>query len=109
MWRGESPFRSRWYDVSNLTYVHTSTSRVSHVVPMCCVFSHCRHFPGELQRIMEWFRDYKIPDGKPANLFGWDGICQSKAFAIEVIKETHQAYVALKSGLRVNSEELSLI
>merc|ERR1712094_135833 len=25
-----------------------------------------REFPGEIQKILEWFRDYKIPDGKPA-------------------------------------------
>jgi inorganic pyrophosphatase len=68
-----------------------------------------RHFPGELQRIMEWFRDYKIPDGRGANKFGWDGVCQDKAFALSIIQETHQAYVHLKSGARINSEELSLI
>jgi len=27
---------------------------------------------GTLTAILEWFRDYKIPDGKPANRFGFD-------------------------------------
>lgn len=27
-------------------------------------------FQGTLTAIMDWFRDYKIPDGKPANKFG---------------------------------------
>ncbi|RID73152.1 hypothetical protein BRARA_B00320 [Brassica rapa] len=29
-----------------------------------------KHFPGTLTAIRDWFRDYKIPDGKPANRFG---------------------------------------
>lgn len=69
----------------------------------------CRHFPGEIQKVLEWFRDYKIPDGKPANKFGYDNKCMNKEFTLNVIKETHEAYVKLKSGARANSEELSLI
>ena len=68
-----------------------------------------REFPGELQKIMEWFRDYKIPDGKPANAFGYDSKALDKAFAMGVIKETNGFYNKLKSGERENTEELSLI
>lgn len=38
----------------------------------------CSEFPGQLQKILEWFRDYKIPDGKPANAFGYDNKCMDK-------------------------------
>ena len=31
-----------------------------------------REFPGEIEKIRTWFQDYKIPDGKPANVFGYD-------------------------------------
>ena len=58
---------------------------------------------------MEWFRDYKTPDGKPQNAFGYDSKCMNKEFCMNVIKETHDAYIKLKSGSRANSEELSLI
>eukprot|EP00955_Chlamydomonas_euryale_P108730 365870-Chlamydomonas_euryale.AAC.12 len=68
-----------------------------------------KEFPGELQKIMEWFRDYKIPDGKPANSYGYNNECKDKAFTMHVIKETHEAYVHLKSGQRANDEDLSLI
>jgi inorganic pyrophosphatase len=68
-----------------------------------------REFPGELGKIMEWFRDYKIPDGKPANAFGYDSACLNKEFAMHVIQETHGFYTKLKSGERDNSEGLSLI
>lgn len=44
----------------------------------------CREFPGQLQKILEWFRDYKIPDGKPANAFGYDNKCMDKDFCLKV-------------------------
>jgi inorganic pyrophosphatase len=33
---------------------------------------------------MEWFRDYKMPDGKPANHFGYDFKPKDKAFTLKV-------------------------
>ncbi|KAI8477025.1 MAG: inorganic pyrophosphatase precursor [Monoraphidium minutum] len=68
-----------------------------------------REFPGQLTKVLEWFRDYKIPDGKGANAFGYDNKCMDKDFALKVIDETHGFYNALKSGRRPNDEELSLI
>lgn len=35
-----------------------------------CVLYNLRFFQGTLIAIRDWFRDYKIPDGKPANKFG---------------------------------------
>ncbi len=43
-----------------------------------------REFPGELERIRVWFQDYKIPDGKPANKFGFDNQPQNKEFTLKV-------------------------
>lgn len=37
------------------------------------------HMPGLLQATKEWFRIYKVPDGKPANKFCFDGECKNKA------------------------------
>jgi len=68
-----------------------------------------KHFPGELQKVLEWFRDYKIPDGKPANKFGFANKCMDKEFTMKVIHETHGFYNKLKSGARPNKEELSMI
>jgi len=45
--------------------------------------------PGFLNATREWFRIYKMPDGKPPNNFGLDGEFQDAAYAIEVIEETH--------------------
>ena len=73
-----------------------------------CVADVEKVFPGELERIRVWFRDYKTPDGKPQNAFGFKDVCQDVAFAREIVQETHGFYVALKSGRRVNDGELAL-
>ncbi|CAL8467104.1 g6640 [Coccomyxa elongata] len=67
-----------------------------------------RELPGELEKIMVWFRDYKIPDGKPANAFGFEGKPVSEGYAKAVVEETHQAYSQLRSGARANDGNLSL-
>ena len=68
----------------------------------------CREFPGLLDDIRVWFRDYKKPDGKPENKFGFDDQWQNKEYTLKVISETHGFYNSLKSGKRENTEELSL-
>lgn len=68
----------------------------------------CREFPGELEKIRVWFRDYKTPDGKPQNKFGFNDQPQNKEFTLKIIAETHEFYNKLKSGARQNTEELAL-
>ena len=68
----------------------------------------CREMPGEIEKIRIWFRDYKTPDGKPQNKFGYDDKPQNKEFTMHVVQETHEAYKALKSGQRENKEQLAL-
>merc|ERR1712070_697452 len=67
-----------------------------------------KEFPGTLLKIKEWFRDYKMPDGKPANAFGLGEKCMDKEYTMSVIKETEEFYNKLMSGERANTEELSL-
>ncbi|KAL3173285.1 hypothetical protein MRX96_012410 [Rhipicephalus microplus] len=43
----------------------------------------------------EWFRIYKIPDGKPENQFAFNGEAKNKEFAEKVIAETHEFWKAL--------------
>ena len=56
------------------------------------------HMPGVISGIREWFRWYKTPDDKPLNGFGFDEKALDKKAAIDVLEETHQHYLALKSG-----------
>lgn len=34
--------------------------------------------PGHLEATVEWFRKYKVPDGKPENKFGFNGEFKDK-------------------------------
>jgi len=63
---------------------------------------------GVLESIMVWFRDYKMPDGKPANRFGYDNKPQNKEVAEKVIEETGAAYQSLVEGERPNKGGLAL-
>lgn len=34
--------------------------------------------PGHLEATVDWFRKYKVPDGKPENQFGFNGEFKDK-------------------------------
>lgn len=57
-----------------------------------------KYLPGQLDAIREWFRTYKIPDGKPPNVFGLGERFMDKAYALEVIKECNHAWKELITG-----------
>lgn len=46
-----------------------------------------KFFPGLLKATIEWFRIYKIPDGKPENNFAFNGEAKPAAFALNVVDE----------------------
>ncbi|XP_058813736.1 inorganic pyrophosphatase isoform X2 [Topomyia yanbarensis] len=52
-------------------------------------------FPGLLKATIEWFKIYKIPDGKPENQFAFNGEAKDAAFATKVVEETHRFWRAL--------------
>ena len=56
------------------------------------------HCPGLIDATREWFKCYKIPDGKPANHFAFDGQVRDRAFAIKIVEETASAWNRLISG-----------
>lgn len=59
------------------------------------VFVKC---PGLLEATREWFRDYKLPDGKPQNKFGLSGAYRNLKDTIETIVECHEAWKKLVEG-----------
>jgi hypothetical protein len=86
---------------AHLVVLFQALSFLLHVTLTCSLSSCCRHFPGELQKVLEWFRDYKIPDGKPANKFGYDNKCLNKEFALKVRHiASHAAVVSIHVCLR---------
>jgi len=54
--------------------------------------------PGLCDAIREWYRTYKIPDGKPPNVFGLNEKFMNKKYANDVITECHEAWELLISG-----------
>ncbi|VFQ75114.1 unnamed protein product [Cuscuta campestris] len=67
-----------------------------------------KHFPGTLTAIRDWFRDYKIPDGKPANKFGLGNKPANKDYALKVITETNESWAKLVKR-SIPSCDLSLV
>ncbi|KAH8120085.1 inorganic pyrophosphatase [Phellopilus nigrolimitatus] len=59
-----------------------------------------RHLPGLIRATNEWFRIYKIPDGKPENAFAFSGEAKNKKYATEIIHECHEAWRRLVTGER---------
>ncbi|XP_069946810.1 inorganic pyrophosphatase isoform X2 [Cherax quadricarinatus] len=57
-----------------------------------------KHMPGFLKATVEWFRIYKIPDGKPENQFAFNGVAKDRDFAHKIIMETHEAWQNLVEG-----------
>lgn len=49
-----------------------------------------KHCPGLLKATIEWFKIYKIPDGKPENQFAFNGEAKPRDFALHIIDEVHQ-------------------
>uniref|UniRef100_A0A0R3SGT1 Inorganic pyrophosphatase n=1 Tax=Hymenolepis diminuta TaxID=6216 RepID=A0A0R3SGT1_HYMDI len=54
-----------------------------------------KHMPGFLDATRDWFRNYKVPTGKPKNAFAFDEKYQDKAFALKIIDETHEQWKSL--------------
>jgi len=57
-----------------------------------------RHLPGLIRATNEWFRIYKIPDGKPENVFAFSGEAKNRKYATEIVHECHEAWRRLISG-----------
>merc|ERR1711879_436037 len=63
--------------------------------------------PGFLDATREWFKIYKVPDGKPLNNFAFDGAYKDKAFAEKFIHETHGFWKAAIGGEKGTKRLLS--
>lgn len=62
--------------------------------------------PGLIQATVEWFKIYKIPDGKPPNEFAYNGEAKNREFAEKVVEETATFWKQLVS--KPNETKLDL-
>lgn len=59
-----------------------------------------------------FYRIYKIPDGKPENIFAFSGEAKNKKYAMEIIHECHEAWRRLavtgESPAKTSKYDLSM-
>ncbi|KNA08790.1 hypothetical protein SOVF_159600 [Spinacia oleracea] len=68
-----------------------------------------RAVPSEvIAGMRDWFRDYKIPHGKLANIFGLGNKAASKDYSLKVITETNESWDKLVKR-NIDARELSLV
>jgi len=51
-----------------------------------------KYQPGKVKAITDWFKTYKMPDGKPENEFAFDDKAMDAAFAHDIVKLTHNLW-----------------
>jgi len=68
-----------------------------------------KELPGVLSAVREWFRTYKIPDGKPPNVFGLDEKFMDKKYATKIIDECHHAWEELITGAKAREIDTSKV
>lgn len=57
-----------------------------------------RLMPGLLKETIDWFKYYKVPDGKPVNTIGLGEKVEGREFALRVVEETNAAWKRLLAG-----------
>ena len=63
--------------------------------------------PGLLEATRDWFRFYKVPDGKPQNNFASNGDFFDRTFSLDLIKHAHVAWQQLAN--QTSNEKISLV
>lgn len=62
-----------------------------------------KHFPGLLKASVEWFKIYKMPDGKPENQFAFNGEAKNAQFALKIVDEVQfRKFLTLLSNMLLN-------
>ncbi|XP_078576322.1 uncharacterized protein LOC144861996 [Branchiostoma floridae x Branchiostoma japonicum] len=67
-----------------------------------------KKFPGLLSATVEWFKIYKMPDGKPPNTFAFNDESKNRDFAYKIIEETHQHWKALVNNTVKDTKGLAI-
>jgi len=63
-----------------------------------------RELPGLIDTMREWFREYKVAEGKPLNAFALDEKCMDREYTEKIIEETHESWKKSEAALRAISK-----
>ena len=61
-----------------------------------------RQNPGAVKEVIEWFRNYKVWEGKKINEFKWNGDVLSVERSLEIIQESSNQYQELVNNPRLS-------
>ncbi|KAK5203275.1 hypothetical protein LTR41_010999 [Exophiala xenobiotica] len=67
-----------------------------------------QRFPGLLHATREWFKLYRVPDGKKPNELALNGEFRDRSYAMSIVRECQKAWEKLISG-KVSAGEISLV
>jgi len=62
--------------------------------------------PGMIEAVRWFFTVYKIPSGKPANVFAYNGEVKDKELAIDVIKYTNEAWKEMINNCSISGKDV---
>lgn len=60
--------------------------------------------PGVLDDIRNWWRVYKVSEGKPENVFGFGEKFMDRSFALNVIAETHRFWLNMAKNVVIEKQ-----
>merc|ERR1712002_1097991 len=63
-------------------------------------------YPGILETVIKFFRVYKVPAGKPENVFAYNGEIRDRDLAMEVISYTNMAWREMISNCSISGESV---
>jgi len=63
--------------------------------------------PGLVEATHDWFKVYKMPTGKPANEFAFEGKAKNRKFATDIVMQTHNQWKDLVLKNKENEHKLS--
>lgn len=67
-----------------------------------------KKLPGVLDDIRNWWRVYKVSEGKPENIFGFGEKFMDRNFALDVVAETHKFWFNMAKNVIVDKKEAPL-
>ncbi|KIW86520.1 hypothetical protein Z517_01918 [Fonsecaea pedrosoi CBS 271.37] len=67
-----------------------------------------QHFPGLLDATRDWFRLYKVPDGKEPNKVALNGEFRDRNYAMSIVQECQRAWERLIDG-KTSPGKISLV
>lgn len=65
-----------------------------------------RMHPGLPDTIRNYFKIYKVPSGKPENVFAYDGVFKDVDFSIDVIRHTHEMWKEMINNCSISGENV---